>query len=84
MEETTAYTHTFNARAEGAVRIVKEHMLTPHPSESHPILLSPCVDHRITGHIDTQHTHTHKCTHRGYISQAARATWYPHGVMMLL
>ena len=38
----------------------------------------------LTGHIDTQHTHTHKCTHRGYISQAARATWYPHGVMMLL
>ena len=26
MEETAAYTHTFNARAEGAVRIVKEHM----------------------------------------------------------
>jgi hypothetical protein len=25
-EETAAYTHTFNARAEGAVRIVKEHM----------------------------------------------------------
>jgi hypothetical protein len=26
MEETAAYTHTFNARAEGAVRIVKEYM----------------------------------------------------------
>jgi hypothetical protein len=26
LEETAAYTHTFNARAEGAVRIVKEHM----------------------------------------------------------
>ena len=26
MEKTAAYTHTFNARAEGAVRIVKEHM----------------------------------------------------------
>jgi hypothetical protein len=26
MEETAAYTHTFNARVEGAVRIVKEHM----------------------------------------------------------
>ena len=26
MEETAAYTHTFNARAEGAVRIVNEHM----------------------------------------------------------
>ena len=26
MEATAAYTHTFNARAEGAVRIVKEHM----------------------------------------------------------
>jgi hypothetical protein len=26
MEETAAYTHTFNARAEGALRIVKEHM----------------------------------------------------------
>jgi hypothetical protein len=26
MEETAAYTHTFNARAEGAVRIVKEHI----------------------------------------------------------
>jgi hypothetical protein len=26
MEETAAYTHTFNARAEGVVRIVKEHM----------------------------------------------------------
>jgi hypothetical protein len=26
MEEAAAYTHTFNARAEGAVRIVKEHM----------------------------------------------------------
>ena len=27
MEETSAYTHTFNVRAEGVVRIVKEHML---------------------------------------------------------
>ena len=26
MEATAAYIHTFNARAEGAVRIVKEHM----------------------------------------------------------
>ena len=26
MEATAAYTHTFNARAEGAVRIVKEHL----------------------------------------------------------
>ena len=26
MEATAAYTHTFNARAEGAARIVKEHM----------------------------------------------------------
>jgi hypothetical protein len=26
MEETGAYTHTFNASAKGAVRIVKEHM----------------------------------------------------------
>ena len=26
MEKTAAYTHTFNARAEGAVHIVKEHM----------------------------------------------------------
>jgi hypothetical protein len=26
IEETAAYTHTFNARAKGAVRIVKEHM----------------------------------------------------------
>ena len=26
MEKTAAYTHSFNARAEGAVRIVKEHM----------------------------------------------------------
>jgi Cys-tRNA synthase (O-phospho-L-seryl-tRNA:Cys-tRNA synthase) len=26
MEETAAYTHTFNASAQGAVRIVKEHM----------------------------------------------------------
>ena len=26
MEETAACTHTFNASAEGAVRIVKEHM----------------------------------------------------------
>ena len=51
--------------------------------ESHPISLSPCVDHGITGHIDTQHTHTHKCNHRGYVSQAARATWYPRGVMIL-
>ena len=25
-EATTAYTHTFTARAEGAVRIVQEHM----------------------------------------------------------
>jgi len=33
-------------------------LVTPHPSESHPILLSPCVDHGITGPIAT-HTHIH-------------------------
>ena len=32
--------------------------VTPHPSESHPISLSPCVDRGVVGHIDT-HTHTH-------------------------
>ena len=32
--------------------------VTPHPSESHPISLSPCVDRGFVGHIDT-HTHTH-------------------------
>jgi hypothetical protein len=31
-----------------------------HHSESHPILLSPCVDRGVVGHIDT-HTHTHIC-----------------------
>ena len=43
------------------------------------------VRKRVLGaeHIDTQHTHTHKCNHRGYVSQAARATWYPRGVMIL-
>jgi hypothetical protein len=38
--------------------------VTPHPSESHPISLSPCVDRGVVGHVDT-HTHTHTCTHRG-------------------
>jgi hypothetical protein len=30
--------------------------VTPHPSESHPISLSPCVDRGVVGHIDT-HAH---------------------------
>jgi hypothetical protein len=36
--------------------------VTAHPRESHPISLSPCVDHGIAGHIDT-HTHIHTSAH---------------------
>jgi len=47
-------------------------IVTPHPSESHPISLSPCVDRGVVGHIDT-HTHAHKYVYppRKYFSGGA-------------
>jgi hypothetical protein len=36
--------------------------VTPHPGDSHPTSLSPCVDHGVKGHIGT-HAHIHTSAH---------------------
>ena len=45
--------------------------VTPHPSESHPISLSPCVDRDIIGYIDT-HTPTPTHTEEIFLRQRVR------------
>ncbi len=62
----------------------KRHVITyswPHTLVNHTLFRSPPVSIMASQVISTHNTHTRKCTHRGYISQAERATWY--GVMML-
>jgi len=55
MEETAAYTHTFNAPAEGAVRILKEHMRyllrRANLPRTHPLVENETLDDRALGGV---------------------------------